>query len=140
MAKISEELREKVKHSAKNRCGYCLSPQDTLPIPLEVEHLFPRKKGGSDDEENLWLACRVCNNFKKDKTEALDPETQALVPIFNPRSQNWFEHFQWTEDSLRIIGISPTGRATAALLHLSNEFFINARKFWKLAGWQAPKE
>jgi hypothetical protein len=141
MGKISTELRSKVIETAKNRCGYCLSPQEIMPIPLEIEHIMPSTKGGTDDESNLWLACRVCNNFKKDKTEAIDPETKVLVPLFNPRKQNWFQHFQWTEDSLRIIGISPTGRATATLLHLSdNELFINARKFWKLAGWEAPKD
>jgi hypothetical protein len=141
MAKISTELRAKVTKAAQNRCGYCLSLQDIMPIPLEIEHIIPSAKNGTDDEDNLWLACRVCNNFKKDKIEAVDPETKMLVPLFNPLNQNWFEHFQWTEDSLRIIGISSIGRATATLLHLSdNELFINARKIWKLAGWQAPSE
>jgi hypothetical protein len=140
MGKISDTLKAMVRESAKNRCGYCLSPQAFIPFPLEIDHLTPQAKGGSDEESNLWLACSACNNFKSDKTEAKDPETNDIVPLFNPRKQNWFEHFQWSEDSLRISGISPVGRATVSLLHLHDyEYLIEARKAWKRAGWTAPK-
>lgn len=63
---------------------------------LEVEHLIPLAKGGTDDEENLWLACPICNGHKSDKVDAVDPETGATVPLFNPRTQAWWEHFAWT--------------------------------------------
>lgn len=140
MGKIPEYIREKVRKTAQNRCGYCLSPQEVMPIPLEMEHLIPIAKGGSDEETNLWLACRVCNNFKSDNTEATDPETGQLEPLFNPRTQNWFEHFEWSEDELHIRGITPIGRATVSLLHLSDyQFMIQARKLWKRAGWHPPK-
>jgi hypothetical protein len=139
VGKISDELKRKIRTAAKNRCGYCLSPQAFIPFPLEIEHLIPQAKGGSDEEENLWLACSACNNFKSDKTEAKDPETKEIFPLFNPRKDNWFEHFRWSEDSLTIHGISPLGRATVALLRLdSYEFLIEARKMWKRAGWQPP--
>jgi hypothetical protein len=42
---------------------------------LEIEHIIPLAKGGTDDETNLWLACPICNGHKSDKTEAADPET-----------------------------------------------------------------
>ena len=64
MSKISLDLDRKIRAQAKNRCGYCLSPQAITTIPLEIDHLLAQSKGGADDEENLWLACRVCNGFK----------------------------------------------------------------------------
>jgi hypothetical protein len=140
MSKISDTLKAKVRESAKNRCGYCLSPQSFIPFPLEIDHLMPQAKGGSDMEDNLWLACSACNNFKSDKIEAKDPETDAIVPLFNPRKQNWFEHFQWSDDDLSIIGLSSIGRATVHLLQLDDyEYLIEVRKLWKRAGWKAPK-
>lgn len=81
---------------------------------LEVEHILPRTKGGSDDESNLWLSCPLCNRHKSDRTQATDPETGACVPLFHPRRQRWFEHFRWSEDGLRILGLTrPAGPPSA---------------------------
>ncbi|MEO1067785.1 MAG: HNH endonuclease [Cyanobacteria bacterium J06638_6] len=43
------------------------------------------KHGGTDDRRNLEAACYRCNEFKGAKTEAIDPEAQKLLPLFNPR-------------------------------------------------------
>ncbi len=61
MSKISEKLKEKIRQTAQNRCGYCLSQQRYTMSKLEIEHLYPQSEGGQDDEENLWLACGLCN-------------------------------------------------------------------------------
>ena len=76
MTKISQELDEKIRRQAKNRCGYCLSPQRLLPWELEIEHLLPAARGGTDAEDNLWLSCRACNKFKGVQTHAGDPVTE----------------------------------------------------------------
>ena len=108
---------------------------------LEVEHIVPLAKGGSSDESNLWLACPLCNRYKGDKTAAIDPDTGAAVPLFNPRAQVWAEHFRWTEDGLRIVGLTPTGRATAAILHLSDDpDALEVRSYWVSAGWHPPRD
>jgi len=60
---ISEELKKRVISAAKNRCGYCLVPQDLIPIRLTIEHIVPRSAGGSSEEDNLWLSCPTCNNY-----------------------------------------------------------------------------
>src|SRR5437870_2126976 len=67
--------------------------------------------------KRAWLIGR--NGHKATKTVALDPETQTSHPIFHPRQQRRQEHFAWSEDHLRIIGLTPTGRATITLLHLN---------------------
>ena len=87
-ASIPESLRQRVRASAKERCGYCLSPQRLVLGWLEIEHIVPKARGGTDDEQNLWLACRLCNNWKSDQTEALDPESNQTVPWLTPAGSN----------------------------------------------------
>jgi hypothetical protein len=82
---ISEETRARVRDQAGHRCGYCLAPQRLVLGWLEVEHIIPQAQGGSDDEDNLWLACRLCNNYKSDQVEGLDPQTGQRVRLFDPR-------------------------------------------------------
>lgn len=73
---------------AQNRCGYCLSQQYLVMARLEIEHILLLARGGTDAEENLWLACPICNGHKSDKIEGLDPDTGETVPLFNPRTQS----------------------------------------------------
>lgn len=46
------EIERRVRETAQNRCGYCLSPQHLVMARLEIEHIIPLSKGGSDDESN----------------------------------------------------------------------------------------
>jgi 5-methylcytosine-specific restriction endonuclease McrA len=84
---ISGELRARVRKDAGDRCGYCRSAQRYVFAPLEIDHIIPQAAGGSDEEDNLWLACPMCNNYKSAQTEAHDPETGELVGLFDPRRQ-----------------------------------------------------
>jgi 5-methylcytosine-specific restriction endonuclease McrA len=104
MRRVSDKLRHKVRLAAQDRCGYCQSPQHLIPIPFEIEHILPITEGSTKTEENLWLACRVCNSFKHAKTHAIDPETKRKTRLFNPRKQIWAEHFESSEDKTEIIG------------------------------------
>src|SRR5215470_12092804 len=78
--------------------GYCQTQEVVSGIPLTVEHITPKAKGGSDDNANLWLSCRLCNEKKGTLIEAMNPETGDLVSLFNPRTQTWADHFTWSED------------------------------------------
>lgn len=49
--------------------------------------------------------------------KAIDPETRNEVRLFSPRRDSWRLHFRW--DGVRVVGISPTGRATVAALNLN---------------------
>lgn len=106
---------------------------------FEIEHLHPIAEGGTDDEENLWLACRNCNGFKHAKTHAVDPETNKEIPLFNPRTQIWTEHFKFSKDKTEITGKTACGRATVIALKLNYEQAVNARKLWVAASWYPPK-
>ncbi len=119
-ADIPADVELRVRSAARHHCGYCLSPQHLVMARLEIEHIIPLARGGSDDESNLWLACPICNGHKSAKVDAIDPASGGRVSIFNPRTQVWYEHFAWTDNGLRIEGLTPIGRATVVALHLSD--------------------
>lgn len=136
---IPPDLEQRVREAAQNRCGYCLSPQHLVMARLEIEHVTPLARGGTDEEMNLWLACPLCNGHKSDKTDARDPFTGIRAPLFNPRTQSWDDHFEWIDGGLRIEGKTSVGRATVAALHLSDDpDALIVRSFWILAGWHPP--
>ncbi len=135
---ISDTVRQRVRDQAGNRCGYCLSPQRLVMGWLEVEHTIPQARGGSDDEDNLWLSCRLCNGYKGTQISALDPVTNQEVPLFHPRQHKWSEHFEWSPDGTRVIGKTPSGRATVLALQLNNFIAVMVRQAWVSAGWHPP--
>jgi hypothetical protein len=138
---IPADVDRRVRQAARNRCGYCLSPQHLVMARLEIEHIVPLAKGGSDDEANLWLACPICNSHKSDKTAGIDPLTGPTVTLFNPRTQSWRDHFAWAHDGIQLAGITPVGRATVIALHLSDDpDALEVRSYWVLAGWHPPRE
>jgi hypothetical protein len=137
---VSDELRARVREQAGDRCGYCRARQEYVPWILEIDHILPLAQGGSDDENNLWLACHSCNLFKADQTHGEDPLTGRRMRLFNPRRQRWSRHFRWSEDGTLIVGRTACGRASVVALHLNNLVAVNVRRNWVLAGWQPPKE
>ncbi len=90
-------------------------------------------------ENNLWLARSACNSHKCDSTTGLDPLSGEIVPLFNPRSQSWYEHFTWTTGHDYVIGRTAIGRATVASLKLNRPLLVRARRLWVRPGVRAPQ-
>ena len=139
MSEIAEDTRQRVRERANNRCEYCLSHQDYVMGRLQIDHVQPFAKGGSDYEDNLCLACELCNQHKWTKTEGIDPETGQYITLFNPRQQRWPEHFTWSVDGVKIIGLTANGRATVIALNLNNDLAVIVRRNWVKAGWHPPQ-
>lgn len=137
---ISNKLKEKIRQSARHRCGFCLFSEIYSPTVFQFDHIIPLGKGGTNDEENFWLVCESCNRAKSDKTESFDSVTNSIVSIFNPRTQIWSEHFEWSDDFTRIIGKTPTGRITVIELNLNRERTVEVRRNWVSADWHPPKD
>ncbi len=137
---VPAALRRKVAAQARLRCGYCLTAEGIVGTPMEIEHLVPEALGGATEEENLWLACPLCNRHKGCRTTAEDPASGQMVPLFNPRSQTWEEHFSWGGSGTRVIGVTAVGRATVAVLKLNRPALVKARKRWVAAGWHPPRD
>lgn len=139
MSHLPEHIRQKVRQRAGNRCEYCLSHQNYILGRLQIDHIVPIVKGGADTEENLCLACELCNQYKWIRTEGIDPQTNQRIPLFHPRKHQWRKHFTWSADGTRIIGLTACGRATVNVLQLNNELAVIVRRNWIRAGWHPPK-
>jgi hypothetical protein len=88
--------------------------QADLPFAVfHVEHVLPKKHGGSDDASNLALACDRCNFHKGPNISGIDEKTRRIVPLFDPRGQVWSKHFRSVHGV--IIGRTACGRATVAV-------------------------
>jgi hypothetical protein len=141
---ISDESKQLIRERAKYLCEYCHSSELLSANRFTIDHLVPRSLGGSDDVDNLALACRRCNERRYNFVTGVDPETQEIVPIFNPRSQKWQEHFVWTDRGIVIRGITSIGRATCIRLDLNdlrypeNDSIRETRKFWLKTGLHPP--
>ena len=142
---VNETTRKLVRERAKFLCEYCHSLEEASAL-FAIDYIIPQSlPGSSDDPDNLALACQRCNGYRYNFTTGIDPETGDLIPIFNPRKQKWSDHFLWSADGLKIIGITATGRATCNRLDLNDErhnegSIIKARRFWIKGGWHPPDE
>lgn len=123
---MEARLRAAVRRRAGNRCEYCQRRQDQSPlIPLQLEHIIPRKHGGGDELDNLALACADCNLRKSSDLAGIDPETNSLTPLYRPRRDVWDEHFAW--DGVRIVGRTAVGRTTVRVLDLNSPSRLRVR-------------
>lgn len=70
------EIREYLLEKFQRKCAYC----EKKDIPLEIEHVIPSSRGGSDRVSNLTIACHKCNQKKGNKTakEFGHPEIETL--------------------------------------------------------------
>ncbi|HZB09876.1 MAG TPA: HIT domain-containing protein [Rubrobacter sp.] len=62
---VSGTLRYEVLKRARFRCELCGVSADVRA--LEVDHIVPRNKGGTDDPDNLQALCYSCNSMKRDR-------------------------------------------------------------------------
>lgn len=123
-----DAYRLHVAHRAGYCCEYCGYPEAASSTPLEVDHIRPEAKGGATTLENLALCCRSCNVHKYVKTTAVDPATGETLPLFNPRTQEWREHFHLNRDSGIILGLTPVGRVTVEALNINSPHAQVTRK------------
>lgn len=135
---ITTEIRQHVIQRAKARCEYCQA-QQILVVELQIDHIKPVSAGGTDEIDNLCVACFGCNSRKSDAQTAIDPITKQETPLFNPRIDKWDEHFTWNEAGIQLIGLTPIGRATIQRLGINRENAVEARTVWVEVGWHPPK-
>ena len=109
------------------------------PQPFTIDHIIPLALGGETQIENLALACGGCNGYKYIKTEAIDPVSLNIVPLFHLRNNKWSDHFEWNPKYTHVIGITSIGRATVATLKLNRAELINLREITQLTGEHPPK-
>ncbi len=133
---VTEELRAVVVQRAGNRCEYCtLYQEDDDVFRFHIDRIVSAQHGGSYTPENTALACHYCNRKKGPNLASVEPgTTDPLVPLFNPRTDNWLDHFEF--DGAVIVGLTPTGRATVALLDMNAAKNVELRS---KAGYPRPE-
>jgi hypothetical protein len=131
-------LKQLTFERARGLCEYCRSQAKYAIDPLVIDHIQPVSRGGQTIADNLALSCQTCNNYKYNKTEALDPATAQLTPLFHPRQMQWNHHFIWNEDTTQMLGITPIGRATVALLQTNREGVMNMRRVLAIINEHPP--
>lgn len=137
--RVSKKDRKTITEQAHGCCEYCQSLEEFATQDFAIEHVKPISEGGKHDMENLALACHGCNWHKYNKTEGFDSVTSKYFPLFNPRKQNWLEHFAWSNDFLKIIGLTPVGRATIDTLYLNRQKLQNRRRLCYSVKLHPPK-
>jgi 5-methylcytosine-specific restriction endonuclease McrA len=82
------EVREYLLEKWGRRCAYC----SATGVPLQVEHLVPKARGGSSRVSNLTLACQSCNTAKGARTATEfgypDVQAQATRPLKDAAAVN----------------------------------------------------
>jgi 5-methylcytosine-specific restriction endonuclease McrA len=137
-ARVTSAKRRLVIDRAQDRCEYCQCRSDYATETYAADHVIPVSRGGSDEVNNLALACSGCNGRKYNKQEVVDPATGEMVPLFNPRLQRWEDHFAWSKDYTQIIGLTAIGRATTAALQMNRQSVVNIRKAMFVMGLHPP--
>lgn len=117
MTRPTAEVRRIVIQRAGGRCEYCRIHQEDAASRHQVDHVLAEKHGGLTMPENLALSCLPCNRRKSSDIGAIDPETGQFVRLFDPRRQEWSDHFQFASE--KIVGLTSAGRATAEFLRLN---------------------
>lgn len=116
---IPVAVRRLVEERANQYCEYCQLPAGVAFFPHEVDHVIAEKHGGLTDADNLAFTCWRCNRHKGSDLGSFDPQTGAFSFLFNPRTQQWAEHFAF--EGIALTGLTPEGRTTVKLLQLNSD-------------------
>jgi len=114
---VPDELRDAVRRRAAERCEYCLIHEQDSGFSHQIDHVISRKHGGPSTFENLALACVLCNRFKGADVGSIDLQTGELIRLFNPRQDQWRNHFHLAEGTIE--PLSTVGVVTVKLLRLN---------------------
>ena len=120
---------------AEHICEYCNAPEILSNMAFEIDHIIPTSRNGTEDADNLALACRVCNLRKSDHMTGMDSNTQQYVKLFHPRQDSWTDHFEKSsQPPYTILAKTAIGRATISRLNLNSSLQLSAREYWVALG------
>ena len=125
MTELSQAALRRLVHArAAGCCEYCRTCDINTGQQMHIEHINP---SAGDSLDNLCLACANCNLSKGAATSAIDDVSGVVVALFNPRLQQWTEHFEWIEGETQVHGLTPIGRATVRRMKMNRPRLVRAR-------------
>lgn len=122
---VPASIRRAVTQRAGNRCEYCQLSQAGQEALFHMDHIIPEMDGGLTMSDNLALACVSCSLRKGARQSAVDLVSRRLVRLYHPRQQRWAAHFRFS--GFRVLGTTPTGRATVDALKLNRLVMLTIR-------------
>ncbi|MBK9123552.1 MAG: HNH endonuclease [Chloroflexi bacterium] len=122
-----------MRERARGCCEYCRLASDSAPVRFHVDHIIPVKHGGTDAMDNLCLACFSCNAYIRHDLAGFDPDRGQVARLSDPRASQWTDHFRLELD-MRILGLTPHGRATVRVLQFNLQERIESRQELALTG------
>lgn len=125
-SELPKSLRKLIIERAKNRCEYCLLPQIASLHKHEPDHIIPIQHGGHTTADNFSLSCMRCNRYKGPNIGSFDPETGELVRFFNPRRQNWTQHFELRNAT--IYPLTAEARVTVKIFRINDRERVLERR------------
>ena len=133
---VKPAMRNAVATRARFRCEYCLRHEDDAIQSHHVDHIISEKHDGETALDNLAYSCNLCNWMKGSDVAAYDASSRMLIPLFNPRTDRWNEHFglQFGE----IVPLTSVGEATVRLLKLNAPQRIAERE-WLTSHGRYPR-
>jgi hypothetical protein len=123
---MDEATRQEVIRRAGGLCEYCHLPAAHVVTPFQIEHVIAKKHRGRDSLGNLAYACARCNLHKSSDLAGIDPETNKLTRLFNPRRHKWARHFRWQGAAL--VGRTAIGRTTVFVLAVNDPDRVRFRQ------------
>jgi hypothetical protein len=123
---ISDELRAIVANRAQHICEYCLVSDEDAFVGCEVDHIISVKHSGPSTTDNLAYACFFCNREKGSDIGSIVWVTRQFVRFYNPRIDQWSQHFRLA--GARIEPLTEIGTVTATILGLNEPERIEERQ------------
>lgn len=123
---MEKTLYDLVRERAGHCCEYCRIPESVVWLPFHLDHIIARQHGGETTLDNLAFACCHCNRYKGPNVAAVDPDSQRIIELFDPRRHAWNAHFRW--QGAHLVGKTPIGRATIRLLRINRETAVETRE------------
>jgi hypothetical protein len=123
---MNQGLERLVRERAGGRCEYCRLSEAISPVAHVVDHVRARQHHGPTEPANLALACVFCNRFKGPNLSGIDPKSDEITRLFDPRADVWDAHFSMIAG--RIVGVTPIGRATVDVLQMNDSLRVAVRQ------------
>lgn len=130
---IEQRLRRLVIERSGGHCEYCRTPERFSTTVFHIDHIISEKQCGPTESANLAWACVLCNLNKGDSVSARFYEEDLLLPLYNPRTDDWSAHFRVDKDGM-IVPLTMIAKGTIRTLKLNLPERVEERELFLRMG------
>lgn len=133
---LSPKIRYEVLLRDGFKCQYCGNTQFD-GTKLEIDHIVPYSKGGSNDKDNLITSCFECNRGKSDVEIINIPTMQSLIPIRNDQLllQNQMDYITYDEFKLLLNAVDAKLKNSKRPNGLRNQYVRDRNELLLMIMW-----